>query len=181
MASPDERQEENQPDDADEPIEVTLPVGTNLESLHRRIRKSSLLPQLSIPRSQNLIDPDGTTRKVTLPQSENEESNRRPVVRVAHTSRQAHFYSITESEIENYAQFGFLSSISLTLFGTFAGFIFGCLVALIQGNLSEASTSVFHWLIGLASVVALVFLIAAIYLWRLQRSNAAEWKNSATE
>src|SRR5215204_6428088 len=160
--SPDERpEEENQPDtpeQAEYAVDKAKPERDPDEGAFPWMRAATrqLREGIEFPKSQNVIDPEGRPRKVVPEPSETEEGTRRPVVRVEYPSRQARFFSLTESEIETYAQFGFLSSIALTFFGTFTGFVLGCLVALIQGNLSEASTSVLKWLIGVGAIVAVI-------------------------
>lgn len=141
------------------------------------LRSRLLERHLHIPSSQNVIDQKGNRKVVTSPSStEGDDSPRVPTVKLRHGPRDAVFYSVTESEIEDHAQLGFLSSIALTLFGTFAGFMLGCLVALIQGDMSEVSTTVFFYLVVVATVVAVIFFAAAAYLWRIRKQKSQVWK-----
>jgi len=154
------------------------------------VATSSLLPHslfrpVPIPGEQYVVGEEGTPERVPTPRSKelNDESVRVPVpvVKVRHPSRSATFYSVTEDEIDNYAQFTFLSSIALTLFGVFAGFTIGCVVALIQGDLSETSIAVFWALIGLTAAVTVIFLVASIHLYRLGGRTKKTIKSSITD
>lgn len=152
----------------------------SLNSFSRGRAEERAQARVYVPPSQNVIDPKGNRKVVASPSgTEGGEAPRVPIVNVKHGSRHAVFYSVTEDEIENHAQLGFLSSISLTLFGTTLGFVLGCLVALIQGDLSETATTVFVYLALLTAVFTLIFLVASIYLWRLRKRNSQVWKSQA--
>ena len=44
--------------------------------------------------------------------------------------RKSTYYSVTDAEIDVYAQFGWLSTVFLSLSGTFLGFALGCVAAI---------------------------------------------------
>jgi hypothetical protein len=90
--------------------------------------------------------------------------------------RRCTYYSVTEAEIEVYAQFGWLSSMFLTLFGASLGFSLGCVVALVQGNIPADAQTTLWWLAGSIGLVSVVFLVITITLVVLQRKNRKTWK-----
>ena len=90
--------------------------------------------------------------------------------------RKSTYYSVTESEIEMYAQLGWLSSLLLTLFGTSSGFTLGCVAAMVQGNLPSNSQSVFLWLAWVTGVISVIFLAIAIYLIMQQSKSKKAWE-----
>jgi hypothetical protein len=91
--------------------------------------------------------------------------------------RKSTYYSLTESEIDAYAQFGWFSTILLTLFGAFVGFSLGCVIAIIQGNSSSTAYATLKSSAILTGVVSLIFLGFAIVLIYFQQKNKKEWKS----
>jgi hypothetical protein len=92
--------------------------------------------------------------------------------------RSSTYYSVTEAEIEVYAQFGWLSSIFLTLFGTFSGFSLGCVAAIVQGNIPTATQTVLWWLTGTTGIISAILLVIAIVLVIIQNKNKKTWKST---
>ena len=90
--------------------------------------------------------------------------------------RKSTFYSVTESEINIYAQLGWISTFSLTLFGTFAGLALGCVVSLLQDNLPAAATSTLNAIAWVTGIVSIIFLITAIVLLVLQFRSKKSWE-----
>lgn len=95
--------------------------------------------------------------------------------------RKSVYYSVTESEIESYAQFGLLSNICLTLFGLLAGFGLGCVAALAQGNIPDAGKTTLSWLIGISMVIALIFLALSLFLAYAQNTSKKTWRTDNEE
>ena len=98
------------------------------------------------------------------------------VIKVA--KRSSTFYSVTESEIEMYSQYGLLSSILLTLFGAFIGFSFGCIVPILQGGLTMDVQITLWWLAGATGLSALIFFGLSIIIARLQNKTKQTWKST---
>ena len=90
--------------------------------------------------------------------------------------RKSTFYSVTESEINIYAQLGWISTFSLTLFGTFAGLALGCIVALLQDNLPAAATSTLNAIGWVTGVVSTIFSILAIVMMVVQFRSKKSWE-----
>ena len=85
-------------------------------------------------------------------------------VDVRYSKRQSIYYSVTEPEIEVYAQFGWLATIFLTLFGASAGFSLGCVTALLQGNIPTNAHNALVMSSIVTGTVSAVFLIISITL-----------------
>ncbi len=102
-------------------------------------------------------------------------------VAIRFPKRESVYYSVTESEIDSYATFGLLSNLSLTLFGLLAGFAFGCLAALAQGNIPEQGRITLSWLTGFSIVTSLVFLVSALFLAYLQNSSKKHWRTKSND
>ena len=92
--------------------------------------------------------------------------------------RRSTYYSVTDAEIDVYAQFGWLSTIFLSLSGISTGFALGCVTAIAQGTLQAPADYTFRWIGGIAAVVAGVFFVLACALKYLQRENKKTWKIS---
>ncbi len=92
--------------------------------------------------------------------------------------RKSIYYSVTEPEIEVYAQFGWLSTIFLTFFGASAGFALGCVTAMLQGNIPTSAQNTLTALSATMGIVSAVFLVLAIALILLQSKNRRAWRAS---
>jgi hypothetical protein len=90
--------------------------------------------------------------------------------------RNSLYYVVTEEEVEVYAQFGFLGTICLAVFGGSTGFASGCVVAMLSSNISNESKTL---LLGLAigtGIAAVIFLILSVLLYWSQRRRKRAWK-----
>ena len=99
-----------------------------------------------------------------------------PPIEVTFPRRSSIYYSITESEINSYATFGWLATIFLTFFGAFAGFAFGGLVALQQPNLPGSVTSTLSALTWTTGIVSILFIILAVVSIVIQAKNKKAWE-----
>lgn len=101
-----------------------------------------------------------------------------PRVDVRFQIRTSIYYSVTEAEIETYAQFGWLTTILLTILGILWGLALGCIVALLQGNLSASSQASLISCTILGGILGLVFLLLAVWMIRKQSQAKKDWKNN---
>lgn len=90
--------------------------------------------------------------------------------------RSSTFFSISEAEIEIYAQYSWLSSLFLTIFGVFMGFATGCYVAIIQTNNSTVNNTLW-WLAGITFFSSIIFITLAIILNKLAKKNLKKWES----
>jgi hypothetical protein len=101
-------------------------------------------------------------------------------VNIKFPPRQSTFYSVTEAEIEIYAQLNLFANICLTLFGLLAGFSLGCVAALAQGNIPDPGKTALTWLVGIAGIIAIVFLILSLFLAFAQHNSKKFWRSDKT-
>ncbi len=94
------------------------------------------------------------------------------------SKRTSTYLPVTEAEIEAYAQLGSFESIFLTILGILWGFALGCMVALIQGNLTDASKASLISLSITTGVVGLIFLILAVIMIILKRKSKKAWESN---
>ena len=112
-----------------------------------------------------------------LTPEEDEEEYKNPVVN-RFQKRQSIYYSLTEAEINMYAQLGVISTVFLTLFGALVGFAGGCFIALIQENIpyeAEILLKTIGWATG---IISIVFFIVAMWFIRLQYNNKKSWEST---
>ncbi|MBE0682069.1 MAG: hypothetical protein IH589_09140 [Anaerolineales bacterium] len=125
-------------------------------------------------KSQSTVEPqhDDTSQSEGTSQIYQKQS-----VKVTFPERDAVYYSVTEAEINNYAQLGWLATLFLTFFGVFAGLLCGGLIAIQQGGLSEKSYATIYSINWFSSIVGMIFLLLAILLMVLQSKSKKDWKS----
>jgi hypothetical protein len=104
------------------------------------------------------------------------EADIKGIIQTSISKRSSTYYPVTEAEMDDYAQLGFLSSLFLTLFGLFAGFVGGCITALAQGTIPDPSKSILMGLSVGAGFVSVVFLCISIFYRVLQSKHKKRWK-----
>lgn len=124
-------------------------------------------------KTQNVVEPQNNDTS----QSEGTSQIYKQSVKVTFPERDAVYYSVTEAEINNYAQLGWLANIFLTFFGIFAGLLGGGVIAIQQGGLSEKSHAVIYSINWVSSIVGVIFLLFAIVLMVLQSNSKKDWKS----
>jgi hypothetical protein len=97
-------------------------------------------------------------------------------VEVTFPKRKAKFYSITDSEINTYAQLGWFATVLLTLFGAFVGVSSGSYLTLQQKDLPINTVSSLNSVMWTTGIVAAIFLLLAIVLIIIQAKNKKSWE-----
>ncbi len=161
---------------------------------HRKPRRyyqpTPLKPELEISSSQE-VELDETTAPGSqvvpdfipykgrgtsfITTEEDDQFNELPVS-VKYQKRESIYYSITDSEIDVYAQLGWISNIFLTFFGASTGVCFACLLAQKQGNIPASAIVFFNTLGWATAIVSLIFLAFSILFIILQAKNKNKWK-----
>jgi hypothetical protein len=100
------------------------------------------------------------------------QQNYDPTILLYQQQRKAIYYSLSDSEIETYSQFGWLITFCLTFFGLGGGLSGGCVIALIQTPPSQLISSSLFWF---ALVSGLFSLILAGILLYFQRTQKKMW------
>ena len=109
------------------------------------------------------------------PVSENDYIDHEELVTVVVSKRIAGYYIVSPEELEDYAQFGWLSTIFLSLFALFAGFTLSCAILLVEGNLTISSQINLRWLSGLGCFVSVIFFVVSIALLIIQKNKKKRW------
>ena len=152
------------------PIKPALEITNSIDSEQS---ETVALYNATLPETENLLK-RGTS---DLTPEEDEEEYKNPVVN-RFQKRKSTYYSVTESEINMYAQLGVISTLFLTLFGALIGFAGGCLVALIQKNIPY-ETEILLKIIGLITgFISIIFLIVSLWFIRLQFNNKKLWEST---
>lgn len=97
-------------------------------------------------------------------------------VTIKYQRRTSRFYSLTDAEIEMYANTGWAANILLTLCGIFGGFALGCVVSLMQGSSSLASQAMLSASAVLSGIVGVLFLLLAAASFWFQRKVKRLWE-----
>jgi len=125
---------------------------------------------------QNVVGVD--SRVTVVRQSYEASSVLAERLEVDFPKRKSTYFSVTEAEINNYAQLGWLSTVSLTLFGAFLGLVLGCVVALLQDSLPATAISTLNALAWFSGIVAVIFLAVAILLLVSQVRSKKAWESA---
>jgi hypothetical protein len=97
-------------------------------------------------------------------------------VDVVHFPREVQMYSVTNAEIDNYASFGWQSTLALAFAGLAGGFSLGCLTSLLQGAGGSEVVLMLRACMWLSAVVAVVFLGFALWQIGSQRRMRKDWE-----
>ncbi len=135
--------------------------------------------ETTAPESTAVEEPATIYKRGTsdLTPEEDEEDYTIPVIN-QFQKRRSLYYSVTEAEINMYAQLGLISTLFLTLFGAFIGIVGGCFIALVQENIpfeARALLKSIGWVTGIVSVIFLFF--AMLFIW-LQIKNKKAWEST---
>ncbi|MBI9042911.1 MAG: hypothetical protein JEZ06_00410 [Anaerolineaceae bacterium] len=95
---------------------------------------------------------------------------------VNQVQRTSTYYSITEAEIDNYANLSLLATTFFSLFGLIGGFALGCIVPIILESLDEQTKTYMILLASICGSIAFIFLIIAFFLEILKWKNKKVWK-----
>ena len=99
----------------------------------------------------------------------------------ANQKRKAVYYSLTETEIDSYADLGWMATFCLTFFGIGSGFCGGCVIALIQSPPPSLISSPLYWMSWVSGFFSAVLLVFAIMLLYFQRKQKQQWKSDKIE
>ena len=153
------------------PIKQELEISSVQEFESKETNAPDLtdVPQL-IPQYQR-----GTSDLTIEEEDEYEYSN--PVI-MQFPKRKSIYYSVTEAEINIYAQLGWISTLFLAIFGVLIGLAFGCYVALIQEDIPSEAQSLLKSTGWITGIISIIFFASALYFIFLQKQNKKAWESS---
>lgn len=108
--------------------------------------------------------------------AESQTLSRQYPVTIQYQRRTSRFYSLTNAEIEMYANLGWATNILMALFGASGGFALGCAVALMQGGLPSAPYAALTSSAIVSGVSVILFLALAFGSILLQAKTRRQWE-----
>jgi hypothetical protein len=156
-----------------------------------RFQAIPLKPELEISSIQE-VEKSGTTapESATVPEpveflkrgtsditlEDDEDDYKIPVIN-QFQKRKSIYFSVTESEINMYAQLGVISTLLLTLFGAFIGIAAGCFLALVQENIPAEAQTLLQSTGWVTMIVSIIFFGFALWFIYLQFKNKKSWES----